>query len=93
VHHDELLREKDRLTPEAEELTAKRTQEASGIDSRATSLYAVLRERKAGVAVAQVERGMCQGCRITLPAAVLQKARGSTGLVQCVRCERILFVN
>jgi predicted nucleic acid-binding Zn-ribbon protein len=43
--------------------------------------------------VAHVERGMCKGCRITLPMSVLQKARAGVGLVQCVSCERILLVN
>jgi predicted nucleic acid-binding Zn-ribbon protein len=92
AHHDELLQERDRLKPEEDELTVSRDQRAAGIDRSAISLYALLRERKGGLAVARVERGMCQGCRITLPAAILQKARGS-GLVQCVSCERILLVN
>jgi predicted nucleic acid-binding Zn-ribbon protein len=36
---------------------------------------------------------MCQGCRITLPTSMLQKARAGLGLVQCVSCERILLVS
>jgi len=93
THHEELIEERDRLRPEVDDLTARRDEAVSVVDSRATALYAVLRERKGGVAVARIERGMCQGCRISLPAAVLQKARGSSGLVQCVSCERILLVN
>jgi hypothetical protein len=92
-HHDELLQEQARLKPEAEGLTTRRDAAASAIDPRSKSLYSLLRERKNGVAVARVERGMCQGCRITLPAAVLTKARGTSGLVQCVSCERILLVS
>jgi uncharacterized protein len=92
-NHDSLLEEQGRLRPEADELTASRDDRAAAIDGRALSLYKLLRERKGGVAVARVERGMCQGCRITLPAAILQNARSSSSLVQCVSCERILFVN
>jgi predicted nucleic acid-binding Zn-ribbon protein len=92
-HHDELLGERESLQPQAQELTARRDEAASRIDGRALVLYRMLRERKGGVAVSRVERGMCQGCRITLPAAVLHNARGSSALVQCVSCERILLVN
>jgi hypothetical protein len=93
IHHDELIQERGRLQPEAKDLTSRRDQAVSGIDGRALSLYKLLRDRKDGVAVSRVERGMCQGCRITLPGAVLQKARVSSALVQCVSCERILLVN
>ena len=88
-----MLEERDSLRPEAESLTQRRDQAAAGVDARAVSLYRLLRQRKDGVAVSRVERGMCQGCRITLPGAVLQKARVSSALVQCVSCERILLVN
>jgi len=43
--------------------------------------------------VVKVERGMCQGCRISLPMSVLQKARSGFDVVQCVSCERILYVS
>jgi predicted nucleic acid-binding Zn-ribbon protein len=91
VKHEELLVEKAGLEPERDQLQAKRDARATTIDKSALSLYKVLRERKGGVGVARVEQGMCQGCRITLPAAVLQRARGA-GVVQCVSCERILLV-
>jgi hypothetical protein len=93
THHDELIQERDRLQPEAKDLTLRRDEAATAVDGRAVSLYKLLRGRKDGVAVSRVERGMCQGCRITLPGAVLQKARVSSALVQCVSCERILLVN
>lgn len=89
----ELRREMDQLQPEVEHLQSSRSAESAGIDRAALSLYEALRQRRAGRAVARVERGMCQGCRITLPVSVLQKARSGTGLVQCVSCERMLLVS
>ena len=89
---DQLLAEKQGLLPEVEGLEARRAAEGASLDRAALGLYATLRERRAGQAVAKVERGMCQGCRITLPMSVLQKARTGAGLVQCVSCERILLV-
>ena len=57
-------------------------------------LYMNLRSGNVGGAVvAKVERGSCQGCRITLPTRVLQLARTSSGTVQCPSCNRILYVS
>jgi predicted nucleic acid-binding Zn-ribbon protein len=81
------------LKGEIEALEAKRSRQLDGMDRAALSLYQTLRERRQGAAVAVVERGLCQGCRITLPMSILQKARSGLGLVQCVSCERILLVN
>lgn len=87
-----LRAEKAALEPEIARLESARVEAADGVDPRALSLYKLLRERRAGIAVAKVERGMCGGCRITLPSATLTKARAGNELVQCVSCERILLV-
>ena len=85
------LADKERIEPEVARLQARREEQAGGMDRAALSLYRLLRERRNGVAVAGVERGMCQGCRISLPSGVIQKARIPNALVQCVSCERILL--
>ena len=82
--------EKADLEPEIERLRAIRGEQSSAADRASLSLYDLLRERRDGSAVATVERGMCQGCRITLPRNIIQKARNPGALVQCVSCERIL---
>jgi len=87
-----LLSERAELEPEVERLEAQRGQQIAEIGRAALGLYQLLRERRGGQAVARVDRGMCQGCRISLPMSVLQKARAGVGLVQCVSCERILLV-
>jgi len=92
-HHEDLLREEELLRPEAANLAARIDTAKAGIDGRAFSLYKLLRDHKGGLAAARVERGMCQGCRITLPAAILQRARTSSSFVQCVSCERILILD
>lgn len=87
-----LLGEKAELEPEVERLETQRGQQVAEIGRASLGLYELLRERRGGQAVARVDRGMCQGCRISLPVSVLQKARTGVGLVQCVSCERILLV-
>jgi len=93
AEQDSLVQAQAALKGEIEVLEARRVGQVDGMDRAELSLYQALRERRQGAAVAVVERGLCQGCRITLPMSVLQKARSGLGLVQCVSCERILLVN
>lgn len=60
------------------------------IDAQAVEFYQGLKKQK-GQAVAEVEQGICCGCRISLPANELQQARIGA-LVQCDSCGRILFL-
>ncbi len=85
-----LQTEKADLEPEIERLRALREGQSAATDRVWLNLYDILRERRDGSAVATVERSMCQGCRITLPRNIIQRARNPEELVQCVSCERIL---
>jgi predicted nucleic acid-binding Zn-ribbon protein len=89
----DLLSQKERLEVELAKLEGQRQAQAARIDGRVLELYDHLRDRRQGKAVAKVERGMCQGCRISLPMSVLQKTRSGFDVVQCVSCERILYVS
>ena len=89
-----LLRQQATLTSDLAELEERRREQVQIIDRAALALYEALRAAHQGRAVAKVERGMCQGCRISLPMTLLQKARSSgEALVQCSSCERILYVS
>ena len=66
---------------------------AARLDAASLELYQALRRKRQGRAVAKVEQGMCQGCRIALPMSELQRARLGQELVQCSSCERILYVS
>ena len=57
-----------------------------------TAVYENIRKTRDGQAVALVERGMCQACRITLPSTELQQARISQKIVHCDSCGRILVM-
>jgi len=92
-NQDQMRAEKAEIEPEVARLRGIRDSQAVDVDRRLISLYDLLRDRRGGQAVARVERGMCQGCRITLPVSVLQRARTGVGYVQCVSCERILLLN
>jgi predicted nucleic acid-binding Zn-ribbon protein len=89
----DLTSEKEKLEGELAGLEERRGQQSDLIEARVLTLYDNLWERRQGRAVVKVERGMCGGCRISLPMTVLQKARSGMDVVQCVSCERILYVS
>jgi len=60
------------------------------IDPQVLEVYHELKKLR-GTAVAKVERGICRGCRISLPITELQQAR-SGSLVRCSSCGRVLFL-
>ncbi len=90
---ERLLGEQEDTKAKLAELQANRREQSDTVDADSLRLYEALRSSRQGTAVAKVERGTCQGCRITLPMSVLQKARSGAVIVQCSSCERILYVS
>ena len=72
------------------ELNYKRQLLLAKIDPQAVELYNELKKQKRA-AMAEVEQGICCGCRISLPITDLQRVR-SDSLVRCSSCGRILFL-
>ena len=72
-----------------EQLREKRELSIKDISGHALQLYERVKQQK-GVAVARVVHGTCEGCRISLSTAQLQRARGES-LERCGNCGRILF--
>ena len=86
----QLSAELEQLKTAQTKLESNRQQVAALIDADTLFTYQELRKRK-GIAVAKVEQGICQGCRITLPNTDLQRAKGG-GVVRCSSCGRIIFL-
>lgn len=74
------------------ELRDRRDTQTAAIDPEALRRYEALRGSHTGRAVALVQNGTCQVCRVVLPSGVLQRARSATELVPCNHCGRILYV-
>ncbi|MBN2240823.1 MAG: hypothetical protein JW712_13700 [Dehalococcoidales bacterium] len=72
-------------------LNEKRQALAATFDSQTMTIYDTLKKQR-GTAVARVERGICRGCRISLPVGELQQVRGG-GMVRCSSCGRVLFLD
>ena len=88
----EMRGSEESLTRELGEFGRSRDGIVPTIPSDALSRYESLLKRKNGQAVAKVERGTCQGCRLALTTMELQRARNARGLVHCSSCQRILYV-
>ena len=88
-----LLREQSELMASLASMEQRRGDLAARIDAASLELYQDLRQKRQGRAVAKVEQGMCQGCRLVLSMAELQRARISQELVQCSSCQRILYLS
>lgn len=81
------------LEAEMATLEGRRTEQVALIDAALLPLYDRLRANRQGRAVAKVAGGACQGCRISLPVNLVQRARAGSEIVQCSSCERILYVS
>jgi predicted nucleic acid-binding Zn-ribbon protein len=92
-HQEQLVGEQSVLKADLAALDQQRREMVAQVPAVDVELYEILRRRKQGQAVAKVEQGMCQGCRIALPMSELQRARMGEELVQCGSCERILYLD
>ena len=88
-----LIQEKAVLTEQFNTLSRRRGELDAVTNPSQLAQYERLRQSRHGHAVAKVERGMCQGCRLTLPTQELQRVRTAKEPVQCSSCGRILYVN
>jgi predicted nucleic acid-binding Zn-ribbon protein len=82
----------ENLNAEEESLAAQRAKLAATVDQRELQKYESLRKGKGGRAVAKVERGLCQACRMSLPTQQLQRVRSGRQTVLCSSCGRMLFL-
>ena len=92
TEYADLLKRQDELVARLEELRLARSELTPELPAAALSVYESLLRTRSGYAVAKVERGLCQGCRLALPTMERQRARSYQGVVQCSSCQRILYV-
>ena len=92
VELEDLSNQEEKLVSELSELSQARDATIPDIPPSILSDYESLLKARNGLAVAKVERGLCQGCRLALTTTELQRARGSQGSVRCSSCQRILYI-
>ena len=78
------------LAAQRDELRTKRGVLAQELEPVAVEKYEILRKAKGGTAVAKVERGLCQACRMSLPTQQHQQVKSGRQAVYCSSCGRLL---
>ena len=93
ARQSELLGQVEGWTSEAESVSTQRKALVDTLDPSAVQRYEILRRAKRGLAVAKVERGLCQACRMALPTQQQQRVRIGRQTVLCSSCGRILILS
>lgn len=88
----ELKLEAQKLQGAIEIADQKRLRQKEVIPPRSLATYEDLRRRKGGLAVAKLQGGVCQGCRIMVPEGIRRRVFSPALLAQCPSCDRILAV-
>ena len=88
-----LIADSDDLRERIKDLEERRDGIASLVATKDLAAYEQLRTSKSGEAVVKVERGLCRGCRMSLPTHQLQKVRMGREAVRCGSCGRILMIS
>ncbi|MDQ3248201.1 MAG: C4-type zinc ribbon domain-containing protein [Chloroflexota bacterium] len=87
-----LLDEETKLKRAYLQLKKQRELSAAGLDAAVLSRYETLRQRKGGIAVAQVQNTICGACHVQVPTGIVSAARNhTTDVVVCPSCGRILY--
>lgn len=69
----------------------KRDNQASDIKPQLIKKYTTLRERRNGLAVVNVNKGVCQGCFMNLPPQQYNMLLKGDQLLNCPTCQRIVY--
>ena len=89
----EMSTELKELKVEQEHLEIERRKVSSTVKHTDIAVYNKVRGAKGGIAIAEIEKGMCSACRVTLPTNQTRRARAGRELVLCNSCGRILYAN
>jgi uncharacterized protein len=88
----DLLAERKSLAASIRSAQTERDGLRAELDAANLRLYDRLRTTRGGQAVAEVRQRTCQGCRVSLTAALEQRLRHGEQLVICQSCGRFLYL-
>lgn len=86
-----LIEEETKLKHNFVLLKRKRESLAQSMGAPILDRYETMRKRKAGVAVAQIQNGVCAACHVRIPTGIVNGLGGSSALVLCPSCGRYLY--
>ena len=90
--------ETERVRRTVEEITAakkaklaRRNQDAAQIDAALLRKYEMLRKRRHGIAITNVDAEVCQGCHMKLPPQQYNLLLRGDSIHECPSCQRIVY--
>ena len=86
-----LVQERDQLDATLSESKDGRSELSANLSEEDKKTYDFLRQKKGGRAVAIIQDGLCQGCRMSPPTNQVKQASVGDELVFCGNCGRILY--
>lgn len=89
---EELSRKSDNIKTRVKELEDTRTALTDGVDEDLLDVYARLFKSKHGVALAELEHGVCSGCHVKVTTQTALAVEADRTLVNCPNCGRILHL-
>jgi predicted nucleic acid-binding Zn-ribbon protein len=89
--HGKLIEEQKTLARAIERLQAERQAVVTDILAPSLQIYDNLRERRRGIAVAEVSDNSCAACGTRLTQALQQAAHSTSQLAYCPSCGRVLY--
>ncbi|MBI5676586.1 MAG: hypothetical protein HZC48_12330 [Nitrospirae bacterium] len=90
-HEKELEDEKEKLNREIGLHKAERKNMVSGINEDIYREYMEKLKRPGGLAIAQAENGICQGCNTNIPPQLYNEIRMNDKVMKCFYCKRFLY--
>lgn len=81
------------VASEREKIMKKRAARAKEVAAAILKKYDMLRERRNGVALVEVEGGVCRGCFMNIPPQLFNDLLKEDKLLVCPTCNRIMYVS
>jgi predicted nucleic acid-binding Zn-ribbon protein len=82
----------ERMEADRKEVTAERERLIQNVPESVLPLYNRLMKTKAGLAIAPLRDGKCEGCHMRLIASTVMKVQTGKEIAQCEDCGRILYM-
>ena len=89
--HGELAEEENKLKRLFLQLKTHRAKLTTVVTPSDLETYEDMRRRKAGIAVATVDKDLCSACNTRVPTGAVSSARNSLLVTHCPSCGRILI--
>lgn len=81
----------NKLSKEKEQIIKDRGNKAKLVAANILKRYELLREKRNGLAIVGVTKGVCQGCNMNIPPQLFNNLLKEQELLSCPICNRLMF--